>query len=194
MISWIGSSVPHGKKFLFLDRDGVINADRPDYIRSWKDFRFFPDTLEALRWLREKEIDVILVSNQSALHRGYMSWEDFWDIHYRMVREIRRTGGDLLAAFYCPHRPDEGCLCRKPSPCMILNAARIYSVPLKNTFMIGDRDTDLIAASEAGSRGVLLNRFPERSVLPSDLSPEGSPRCYVSFREAVEALFGFTLP
>lgn len=165
MLVWTGSLNRPVKSCLFLDRDGVLNHDRPDYVKSWGEIVFYPDALEALRWLRERAIAAVLVSNQSGLGRGIIRWSDFWHLHERMVGTIRDAGGDLTAAFFCPHRPDEGCSCRKPAPGMILAAARLLSIPLESCFMVGDRPTDLEAMANAGGRAVLLVRgFPEHSL------------------------------
>jgi D-glycero-D-manno-heptose 1,7-bisphosphate phosphatase len=159
MLIWINTPQRHLRPFLLLDRDGVINEDRPDYIKHRREFQFYPDALQALRWLREHHILVVLISNQSGLNRGIITWEDFWDIHAWMLRGIQNSGGDILGACYCPHRPEEGCSCRKPSPGMIKAASEIFRFPLPETYFIGDRDSDLLAANRAGCRGVNLDRF-----------------------------------
>jgi D-glycero-D-manno-heptose 1,7-bisphosphate phosphatase len=158
MLIWINTPQRHFQPFLLLDRDGVINEDRPDYIKHRREFHFYPDALQALRWLREHHILVVLISNQSGLNRGIISWEDFWDIHAWMLKGIQNSGGDIMGACYCPHRPDEGCSCRKPFPGMLEAASEIFQFPLSETYFIGDRDSDLFAANRAGCRGVSLDR------------------------------------
>jgi D-glycero-D-manno-heptose 1,7-bisphosphate phosphatase len=158
MLMWIKSPVYDALPFLLLDRDGIINEDRPDYIKHSREFRFYPDALQALRWLRENHVLVVLISNQSGLNRDIISWDDFWDLHKGMVEGVREAGGDLLGAFYCPHRPEEACSCRKPSPGMIKAASEIFHIPLPQTYLIGDRSSDMIAAARAGCQGVLLDR------------------------------------
>lgn len=192
MLIWINSPKAPSREFLFLDRDGILNEDRPDFITCREDYRFYPDALEALRWLKNRSIQVILVSNQSGLNRAVITWENFWDTHHYMLQQVRAHGGDILAAFYCPHRPDEHCRCRKPSPEMILKASRIYRIPLRSTFMIGDRSTDMQAAANAGCRAVFLDRS---SVVPleGDSVPgigNGLMR-YSTLREAVIRMWGW---
>lgn len=160
MLAWIGSPRRENSRLLFLDRDGVLNVDSPDFIKSWQEFVFYPDTLDSLRRLRLRNVDVVIVSNQSGLHRGIIDWSDFWFLHEEMVRAVREGGGDILAAFYCPHRPDEHCGCRKPLPTLLLTAARLFGIRPDATFFIGDRITDLQAAVGAGSKPVLLERAP----------------------------------
>jgi D-glycero-D-manno-heptose 1,7-bisphosphate phosphatase len=184
---WIGSPKVQNDNFLFLDRDGVVNEDRPDYIKHWREYRFYPDALDALRWLHEHDINVILISNQSGLHRGIIEWGDFWELHHRMLDSIRQAGGELLATIYCPHRPDENCFCRKPSPHMILTAARIYDIPLERTFMIGDRQTDLATAINAGSQGILVDRSRDAEGDPG-LFIAGNQKRFGTLMEAVLAI------
>jgi D-glycero-D-manno-heptose 1,7-bisphosphate phosphatase len=190
LLTWTSSPTPRSDLFLFLDRDGVINLDRDDYIKTLEDCEFYPDALEALAWLNARDIEVILISNQSGLNRGIVAWDDFWAIHEWMIRGVREAGGDMLAAFYCPHHPDEGCSCRKPSPGMILAACGYYPIPLEKTHMIGDRKSDVLAAENAGCRGVLLNR-PGDGKEPAALRI-GSGRSIGQFSnllEAVRAIF-----
>jgi D-glycero-D-manno-heptose 1,7-bisphosphate phosphatase len=158
MIIWIKSPEHKPRPFLLLDRDGIINEDRPDYIKHRREFRFYPDALQALRWLREHQIHVVIISNQSGLNRGIIAWEHFWGIHEEMVKGIEEAGGALLGAFYCPHRPEEACSCRKPMPGLIEAASDIFHIPLPQTDLIGDRSSDLTAAARAGCRAVLLDR------------------------------------
>jgi D-glycero-D-manno-heptose 1,7-bisphosphate phosphatase len=189
MISWISLPRSNNRSFVFLDRDGVVNVDRKDYIKRWSEVRFYPDALEALRWLREHEIGAILISNQSALHRGFMTWKDFWDIHHRMTAAIRNAGGELLGAFYCPHSPDDRCDCRKPAPGLLLAAAAMLDISPATTYMIGNRFTDIAAAANAGCPGVLLNRVDEPGQIDEDLTKTFPHRRYETLFEAVTALF-----
>jgi len=161
MLCWLSATQARPRTVLFLDRDGVINRDRPDYVKNWQEFQFYPDALEALAWLRENDCGVILISNQSGLNRGIIDPNRFWDLHHRMVAYVRLMGGEVLAAFYCPHRPDENCRCRKPSPEMILLAGRLYDISPAERYFIGDRRSDILAAKRAGCRAVLLERPEE---------------------------------
>jgi D-glycero-D-manno-heptose 1,7-bisphosphate phosphatase len=159
MLIWINTPEHDSRPFLLLDRDGVINEDRPDYIKHRREFRFYPDALNALRWLREHRIHVVLISNQSGLSRGFISWENFWDLHHWMFKGVQDAGGDILGAFYCPHHPEDGCACRKPLPGMVEAASELLHIPLAETHMIGDRGSDLTAAGRAGCPGVFLDRL-----------------------------------
>lgn len=189
MLIWMNSPRSVHSDFLFLDRDGVLNVDRPDYVKSKDEFTFYDDALEALRWLRANGVATILVSNQSGLQRGIISWSDFWDLHHWMVDEIRRGGGEILAAFFCPHHPQTGCHCRKPAPGMLLEAARIYQIDLERTHLIGDRPKDLLAARNAGCRGIYLDRA-ETGLQETEmgLPPTESIPTYSTLLQAVQAV------
>jgi D-glycero-D-manno-heptose 1,7-bisphosphate phosphatase len=131
---------------------------------------------------------VVIISNQSGLNRGLIRWSDFWFMHQQMVRFIREAGGDLLAAFYCPHRPDESCGCRKPSPSLLLSASQLFQVLPESTVFVGDRITDIQAAVAAGSKPVLLERSPLGEPAWSDFGIPDPPKRIKSLQE-VESLF-----
>jgi len=189
MLIWMSSPTARSRRFLFLDRDGVLNVDSPDYIKHWDEFHFYPDAPDALRWLRNRDVNVILVSNQSVLHRGLISPDDFWQLHERMIHRVCEAGGDILATFYCPHRPDEKCSCRKPSPDMILAAARLYGAPMETSYFIGDRATDLQAADRAGCRFIMLERSTNGGPLPDTTTVDYMARkSYTTLLEAVAAI------
>jgi len=190
MLIWVNSCNESYRGHVFLDRDGVINYDRPDYIKEWREVKFYPDALQALRILQEKRIGAILISNQSAINRGLVSRQNFWDIHERMMGHLTTGGCCPAAALYCPHRPDEGCHCRKPLPGMIETAAKLLRIPLSTTTMIGDRPTDLQAAISAGCQPILLARHdaPPMEAAPGLLDCMKC-RCYATLLDAVYDLF-----
>jgi D-glycero-D-manno-heptose 1,7-bisphosphate phosphatase len=144
------------KPAVFLDRDGVINRDRPDYVKSWEEFEFLPGVLEAFHLLAPGPHRIIVVSNQSAIGRGLVSRETVDKIHARMTEAVRRGGGRIDAVYYCPHRPDADCLCRKPRPGLLLRAARELDIDLPVSWLIGDDLRDLESAVAAGIRPVLV--------------------------------------
>lgn len=166
LISWVSSYTPLSARFVFLDRDGILNRDRPDYVKSRHEFILYADALEALRRLRRRGVHVVIISNQSALHRGLMDWNTFFELHHYMIREVRSAGGWIHGAFYCPHRPDENCSCRKPQPGMLLAAASLFSIRLAETAFIGDKLSDAAAAERAGCLPVLVRRSSEPVDVP----------------------------
>jgi len=190
MLIWTDSCRSDNQPCLFLDRDGVINVDRPDYIKNIHELQFYPDSLEALRLTRKKGIRIILISNQSAVNRGIISLQDLWDLHHHMVSCIEAKGGRLGAAIYCPHRPDENCSCRKPSPGMLVKASKLFRIRLDGTFMVGDRLKDLQAAQRAGCQGVFLERGFLESKELSEISSIPAIKRYPTLLEAVSELFG----
>jgi len=135
---------------LFLDRDGVIIENRPDYVRSWSDVIVFPRALAALARLQTSAFKIIIVTNQSAVGRGLIPLSDANEINTRLVTQIKRAGGRVDAVWMCPHAPEDGCDCRKPRPGLLLQAAEAHSIDLSRSILIGDALTDLEAGRSAG--------------------------------------------
>jgi D-glycero-D-manno-heptose 1,7-bisphosphate phosphatase len=144
------------QKVLFLDRDGVINADSPDYIKSWEEFRFLPGSLQALADLTRAGYDLIVVTNQSIIGRGMVASSVLERIHCRMCQTVELAGGRIHDIMFCPHRPEDHCRCRKPKPEMILEAGRRYDIDLSSTVMIGDRAKDVMCGKKAGCGATIL--------------------------------------
>lgn len=145
-------------KTVFLDRDGVINRNPPNkgYVRKWSEFAFIPNARKAIRELTESGYRIIVITNQSGVGRGLYSEEDVADIHSRMVAEISKAGGTIEAVYYCPHRPDAGCECRKPKPGMLIRAAREHDIELSNAYLIGDFSTDIEVGQRVGATTFLV--------------------------------------
>jgi len=141
---------------VFLDRDGVIIENRPDHVKDWSEVRFLPGVSEALQKLSMAPAAIVIISNQGAVGRGLMTLEAAWDLQNRVVEEIKEHGGRIDGSDSCPHHPNNGCNCRKPSPGMILQAARDLDLDLGNSWLVGDALTDLEAAKNAGIRGILV--------------------------------------
>lgn len=141
---------------VFLDRDGVICENRPDHVKSWAEFRFLPSALSALRRLADMPFPIIVVTNQAIVHRGMVPADVVDEIHTRMIQHVHRFGGRLDAVYYCPHRPEEGCFCRKPRPGLLLQAARDLGIQLEGSYLIGDALTDVEAALAAGCQPLLV--------------------------------------
>lgn len=143
-------------KVVFLDRDGVINRDSPAYIKSWDEFEFLPGSLEALKQLHLGGFTAIIITNQSAVGRGMITREILEGMHGRMSDTVRLHGGRIEDIFYCPHRPDEGCVCRKPKTGLIDQARRKYSLVQTGAMMVGDSTKDIECARNAGCRAAIL--------------------------------------
>lgn len=147
-------------RILLLDRDGVINHDSSDYIRSAAEWRPLPGSLQAIAQAQRAGFRVIVISNQSGLARGLFTIRDLNGIHRRLQDELERVGGRIDAFFFCPHAPDEGCDCRKPGPGMLHALAERLGIGLEHTPFIGDRITDAVAAKTAGARPLLVRTGP----------------------------------
>ncbi|WP_152972084.1 D-glycero-beta-D-manno-heptose 1,7-bisphosphate 7-phosphatase [Desulfatitalea tepidiphila] len=146
------------KKVIFLDRDGVINRDSPDYIKTWDEFQFLPGSLEALRLLSQAGFRLIVITNQSIIGRGMVPLRVLEETHRKLKAAVSATGGDILDIFYCPHRPDEACDCRKPAPGLIQQACRRYGIDPVDSVMIGDSVKDMLCGCNAGCGTTILVR------------------------------------
>jgi D-glycero-D-manno-heptose 1,7-bisphosphate phosphatase len=141
---------------VFLDRDGVIIENRPDYVRDWSQVELLTEAIGALSRFQNTRYKIILVTNQSAVGRGLMSLKTAEEINQRLARVIKERGGKLDAIYMCPHAPEDHCTCRKPQTGLFLQAARELSLDLTSSWMIGDAWTDLLAGQNANLRGVIL--------------------------------------
>jgi histidinol-phosphate phosphatase family protein len=174
---------------VFLDRDGVINVDRRDYVKSWAEFKFLPQVFEALRLLKKNNLRVVVVTNQSAVRRGLMSVSTLREIHEKMLRAIEKRGGRIEAIYFCPHRPDENCKCRKPKPGMVLNAARELGIDLAHSYLIGDSEKDIELARSLRMKCIRISK--EGSTLSPSKVEEwtgDNPISAKSLREAVNCI------
>ncbi len=146
------------KPAIFLDRDGVIIKNRPDYVRVWEDVTIYPQALAALVEISHLPYPIVVVTNQSAVSRGLISLDDAWEINRHLVERVNQAGGRIDAFYMCPHAPWDECQCRKPKPGLIFQAADELGIDLSQSFMIGDALTDLEAALAAGVPRVALVR------------------------------------
>jgi len=141
---------------VFLDRDGVINEERSDYVKSWREFQFLPGALEAMASLTEAGLPLIVITNQSAIGRGLVSAAEVREIHRRMVAAIEEVGGRIAQIYCCPHTPEQHCECRKPRSGLLLSAAREHDLELARCYLIGDKLTDIAAGQAVGCQCVLV--------------------------------------
>jgi D-glycero-D-manno-heptose 1,7-bisphosphate phosphatase len=149
------SSKPPGRT-VFLDRDGVINVNRRDYVRRWEEFEFLPRALEGLALLTEHGCELVIVTNQSVVSRGLISSAELDGLHVRMLAAIASHGGAVRAVLSCPHRAEEGCACRKPRPGLLFQARDQLGIELTDAIVVGDHPTDIEAGRRAGCRSVLV--------------------------------------
>ena len=153
-------------RFIFLDRDGVINERNFDgYILSYEDFHFKKDAFESLSVLKENGFQLILITNQQCVGKGLISSEGLETIHHRMNSLLKEKCCEFTDIFYCPHKKEDGCNCRKPKPGMLFQARDKYSIQLEKTFFIGDSDSDMKAAESAGCIGILAGGIGQKTLL-----------------------------
>jgi D-glycero-D-manno-heptose 1,7-bisphosphate phosphatase len=143
-------------KAVFLDRDGVINENRPNHVKSWSEFRFLPGAREAIARLTDAGARIFIISNQAIINRGIVPHEAVDAINARMTREIERYGGRIEAVAYCPHRPEEHCGCRKPQPGLLVGLANSHRLDLRSAVVVGDALSDVEAGQAAGCQTVLV--------------------------------------
>jgi len=143
-------------KVVFLDRDGTINHDSADYIKSRSEFKFIAGSIEAIRLLTFSGFTSIVITNQSALARKFISAAELDRIHAMMKDAIISGGGKITDIFFCPHMPNAGCECRKPAPGLLLQAQRKYNIDLATSIMVGDSAKDIECARNAGCGKAVL--------------------------------------
>ncbi len=145
-------------KTVFLDRDGVINENylNKGYVCNWSDFIFLNNSLEAITILSQNRFNLYIATNQSGIGRGFFTEKQLSETHARMIEAIQCAGGQIEKIYYCPHHPDDGCLCRKPNPGLLHQAVKDNSVNLAESYFIGDSSTDIEAAVAAGVIPILV--------------------------------------
>ena len=141
---------------IFLDRDGVLIENKPDYVRDWSQVKIIPEAIQALSLAAARPYKIVIVTNQSAVGRGLMPPATAEGINRRLVHLIHHRGGQVDGVYMCPHKPDDDCVCRKPRPGLLLQAARELSLDLQRSWMIGDAWSDLQAGQRAGVRHTIL--------------------------------------
>lgn len=136
-------------KAVFLDRDGVINKNLPNSVKTWEEFEFLPNAFEALKILSKTDYKIIIVSNQAAVGYGKYTEETLREINQNMLSELSKHGIRIDATKYCIHKYDDGCKCRKPKPGMILDSAKELDIDLSKSWLVGDKNKDIKAANNA---------------------------------------------
>ena len=143
-------------RLVILDRDGVINQDSADFIKTADEFIPIPGSLEAIGKLSGAGFEVAVATNQSGIGRKLLDTPSLDAIHRKMRALARAVGGDIGKIVWCPHHPDDGCDCRKPEPGLLLQLSRQFGVPLDNVPVIGDSLRDIDAALAVGARPILV--------------------------------------
>ena len=183
MVQFASDPVPHTRqvKLIILDRDGVINYDSDQYIKSPDEWRPIPGSLEAIARLHHAGFRVVVATNQSGLGRGLFDTTTLISIHEKLHKALTQVGGRIDAVFFCPHAADSDCECRKPKPGMFADIGQRFGVELTGVPCIGDSLRDLQAAEAIGAQPILVltgkgektlreGNFPKNTVIFPDLA------------------------
>jgi D-glycero-D-manno-heptose 1,7-bisphosphate phosphatase len=168
-------------KLIVLDRDGVINHDSDQFIKSPDEWRPIPGSLEAVARLNHAGFRVVVATNQSGVGRGLLDIGTLNAIHEKLHKALAQVGGRLDAIFYCPHTGDSHCECRKPRPGMLEEIGRRFNVDMAGVPCVGDSERDLVAAQSVGAQPMLVltgkgettlrqGKFPKNTVIFPDLA------------------------
>jgi len=148
------------RRFVFLDRDGVVNVERGEYTTTVEQWEWAEGSLEGIRRLTAAGFEICVITNQACIAKGIQTEAGLTELHEYMLDAVRRSGGDILRIYHCPHTTGDGCSCRKPLPGMLLKAAADFNIPLSKTFIIGDSLRDMEAGRRAGTRTILIDSGP----------------------------------
>ncbi len=162
-------------QLVILDRDGVINEDSDDYIKSVDEFIPLPGSLAAIARLNRAGYTVAVATNQSGVGRGLFDLATLRAMHDKLARLLAKEGGRVDRVFYCPHAPDDTCDCRKPLPGLMQQIAAHYKASLAGVPVIGDSLRDLEAARAVGARPILTRTGKGQRTLAADRGLEGVP-------------------
>ncbi len=144
-------------KFILLDRDGTVIRDPEDErVDKEEKIELFPDSIEALKLLADNDYQVILITNQAGIGEGRINVEEFEKINAKAIEMLSPSGVKILKTYFCPHTPNDGCECRKPKPTMLLEAIKEFNLDPNVVYMVGDRESDIMAGINAGLKTVLV--------------------------------------
>lgn len=146
----------YSSQTIFVDRDGVINEDSDDYIKTIEEWRPLPGSIEALATLSKHGYQIIVITNQSGIARGLLSLTDLEAMHQKLKNLVAAQGGQVQDIFYCPHGPDDHCNCRKPLPGLLEQAQQKYHIDLKASWCVGDSYRDIEAGKHVGTSVALV--------------------------------------
>jgi len=155
-------------QYVLLDRDGVINHDSDNFIKSPDEWLPIDGSLEAIAMLNQHGYQVVIITNQSGVGRGHYSDATLTAIHHKMTRMTEALGGKISHIYYCPHLPDAGCTCRKPAPGMLHQFSQDTQADLSNIYFIGDSLRDLQAGIAAGAKPLLVKTGNGASTLANN--------------------------
>lgn len=174
-------------KLVIVDRDGVINRNSDDYIKSEQEWQPLPGSLKALARLNSHGYHLIVATNQAGLARGKLSLGTLHKIHRKMHSRLAQYGGVIDAVFFCPHAPEDGCACRKPNPGLFMEIEKRLRVSLHDVAVIGDASSDVEAALAVGASPMVVRTGRGQSQLDAGLIPDDIP-VYDDLAQAAAAI------
>jgi len=175
------------QRWIILDRDGVINQDSDDYVKSLDEFIPIPGSVAAIAKLCQAGYKVLVATNQSGIARGYSDLTTLQAMHEKLGEELAQLGSEITDIAFCPHGPDEGCDCRKPKPGMYQTLAKKHGFDLQDVPVIGDSLRDLQAAQAVAARPILVRTGKGLRTLAKGEGLEDIP-VYDDLAAAAEAL------
>jgi D-glycero-D-manno-heptose 1,7-bisphosphate phosphatase len=176
------------QKLVILDRDGVINYDSDDFIKSSCEWQAIPGSLEAIARLKQAGYRVVVATNQSGLARGFLTLDDLHQIHQKMHKELSDQGGTIEAIFFCPHSDKDNCRCRKPRPGLFYNIAKRLGISLIEVPAVGDSLRDLQAARAAGANPILVRTGKGERTLSGQMTGFENVPVYDDLAAVVDSL------
>ncbi|QMT34379.1 D-glycero-beta-D-manno-heptose 1,7-bisphosphate 7-phosphatase [Conchiformibius steedae DSM 2580] len=169
-------------KLIILDRDGVINHDRDDFVKSADEWQPIDGSMDAIAFLTQAGYTIAVATNQSGIGRKLITVQSLSEMHAKMHKLVHQAGGEISGIWFCPHLPDHGCTCRKPKPGMVLDILERFQADAAETYLVGDSLRDLQAMAAAGGKSVLVktgkgektlaehaDRLPENTLIFDDL-------------------------
>ncbi|WP_026090143.1 HAD family hydrolase [Nitrosopumilus sp. SJ] len=141
---------------MFLDRDGILNRNRDDYVKDISELEIFPNIENFIKKLQASGFLIIVVSNQSAINRGLTTHSNVDEIHASIQAYLNKFGANIDNFYYCPHTPAENCTCRKPKPGLLIKAIDDFSIDPLSSWMVGDRDSDVDAGESVGCKTIKI--------------------------------------
>ncbi|MDO5356525.1 MAG: D-glycero-beta-D-manno-heptose 1,7-bisphosphate 7-phosphatase [Conchiformibius sp.] len=155
-------------KLIILDRDGVINHDRDDFVKSADEWQPIDGSMDAIAFLTQAGYTIAVATNQSGLARKYFNIETLSEMHAKMHKLVHQAGGEISGIWFCPHLSEHKCRCRKPQPGMILDILERFQADAADTYLVGDSLRDLQAVEAVGGKAVLVKTGKGMKTLEND--------------------------
>lgn len=155
-------------KLIILDRDGVINHDSDQFIKSPEEWQPIDGSLDAIAFLTQAGYTIAVATNQSGIARGYFNVQTLNEMHAKMHKLVRQAGGEISGVWFCPHTADSQCDCRKPKPGMVLDILDRFQAQAADTYLVGDSLRDLQAIAGAGGKPILVRTGKGMRTLEKD--------------------------